>query len=141
VVDETVAPVLDPGRGLTKKVWAIARDDRAWSGTDPPAIAYTHAPARGAIHALKLLEHYRGIVRCDGYAAYKTIAGKPCDEAIALAFCWAHLRRRFFDVAKDGSAPIASEALERIAALCTAALYGIEKTIRGQSARESREAP
>jgi transposase len=132
-VDETVAPVLDPGRGRTKKgyFWAIARDDRAWGGSDPPAVAYSYAPGRGAVHALKLLEHYRGIVQCDGYAAYKTIAGATCGEAITLAFCWAHLRRRFFDIAKDGNAPIASEVLERIAAL-----YAIEKTIRGQSAGE-----
>ncbi len=134
-VDETVAPVLDPGRGRTKKgyFWAIARDDRPWGGTDPPAVAYSYAPGRGAVHALKLLDRYRGIVQCDGYAAYKTIADAACGEAITLAFCWAHLRRAFFDIAKGGSAPIASEALERIAAL-----YAIEKTIRGQSAGERR---
>jgi hypothetical protein len=134
-VDETVAPVLDPGRGRTKKgyFWAVARDDRAWGGTDPPAVAYTYAPGRGAVHALKLLDHYRGIVQCDGYVAYKTIANAARDEAITLAFCWAHLRRRFFDIAQGGPAPIASEALERIAAL-----YAIEKTIRGKSAGERR---
>jgi transposase len=133
-VDETVVPVLDPGRGRTKKgyFWAIARDDRPWGGTDPPAIVYSYAPGRGAVHALKLLEHYRGIVQCDGYAAYKNIA-EAGGDGILLAFCWAHLRRRFFDIAKDGSAPIASEALERIAAL-----YAIEKTIRGQSTGERR---
>ena len=129
------APVLDPGRGRTKKgyFWAIARDDRPWSGTDPPAVAYSYAPGRGAIHALKLLENYRGVVQCDGYAAYKTIADKPCGETITLAFCWSHLRRKFFDIAKDGNAPIASEALVRIAAI-----YAIEKTIRGRSADERR---
>jgi transposase len=135
-VDETVAPVLDPGRGRTKKgyFWAIARDDRPWGGTDPPAVAYTYAPGRGAVHAFKLLESYRGIVQCDGYAAYKNIAQAAyLGEAITLAFCWAHLRRKFFDIAKGGSAPIASEALERIAAL-----YVIEKTIRGRSADERR---
>ncbi len=135
-VDETVAPVLDPGRGRTKKgyFWAIARDDRPWGGTDPPAVAYTYAPGRGAVHALKLLETYRGIVQCDGYAAYKNIADDArAGDAITLAFCWAHLRRKFFDIAKGGSAPIASEALERIAAL-----YAIEKTIRGRSADERR---
>jgi transposase len=134
-VDETIAPVLDPGRGRTKKgyFWAIARDDRPWGGTDPPAIAYSYAPGRGAVHALKLLAGYRGVVQCDGYAAYKTIADKSPGEAIALAFCWAHLRRQFFDIAKDGNAPIASEALERIAAL-----YVIEKTIRGHSAEARR---
>jgi transposase len=136
-VDETVAPVLDPGRGRTKKgyFWAIARDDRPWGGTDPPAIAYSYAPGRGAIHALKLLEGYRGIVQCDGYAAYKTIAGAAREEAITLAFCWAHLRRHFFDITKGGDAPIAGEALERIAAL-----YAIEKTIRGLSADARRAA-
>ena len=136
-MDETVAPVLDPGRGQTKKgyFWAIARDDRAWSGSDPPAVAYTYAPGRGAVHALKLLDGYHGIVQCDGYAAYKTVAGSSCGEAITLAFCWAHLRRQFFDIAKDGHAPVASEALERIAKL-----YMIEKTIRGQSAAARRTA-
>jgi len=72
-------------------------------------------------------------VQCDGYAAYKTIAAQAPGEAITLAFCWAHLRRRFFDLAKAGAAPIASEALERIAAL-----YAIEKTIRGRSAEQRR---
>lgn len=134
-VDETVAPVLDPGRGRTKQgyFWAIARDDRPWGGTDPPAIAYSYAPGRGAVHGLKLLEGYRGIVQCDGYGAYKSIASKAPGEAITLAFCWTHLRRRFYDIAKGGDAPIASEALERIAAL-----YAIEKTIRGRSADERR---
>ena len=53
-VDETVAPVLDPGRGRTKKgyFWAVARDDRSWGGTEPPVIAYSYAPGRGAIHGL-----------------------------------------------------------------------------------------
>jgi transposase len=134
-VDETVAPVLDPGRGRVKKgyFWAIARDDRPWGGTDPPAVAYTYAPGRGAVHGLKLLDRYRGIVQCDGYAAYKTIANATPDEAITLAFCWAHLRRRFFDLAKEGDAPIASEALERIAAI-----YAIEKTICGHGADARR---
>ena len=143
-VDETVVPVLDPGRGCTKKgyFWAIARDDRPWSGSDPPAVAYSYAPGRGAVHALKLLDHYRGVVQCDGYAAYKNVADAACGEAITLAFCWAHLRRKFFDIAKDGCAPIASEALERIAKL-----YVIEKSIRGQSAdqrcavRQARSRP
>jgi transposase len=132
-IDETVVPVLDPGRGRTKKgyFWAIARDDRPWSGSDPPAVAYSYAPGRGAVHALKLLDHYRGVVQCDGYAAYKKVAREAHGEVITLAFCWAHLRRQFFDIAKDGCAPIASEALERIAKL-----YAIEKTSWGQSAGE-----
>src|ERR1700758_2193688 len=133
-VDETKAPVLDPGRGRIKNgfFWAIARDDRPWCGPDPPAVAYTYAPGRGAVHGLKLLDGYRGLVQCDGYAAYKTIAKADRGESITLAFCWAHLRRRFFNIAKDGNAPIAEEALERIARL-----YVIEKTVRGQSTHSS----
>src|ERR1700684_1426697 len=113
-VDETKAPVLDPGRGHVKEgyFWAVARDDRLWGGADPPAIAFAYAPGRGAIHGLKLLDNYAGVVQCDGYAAYKTIAAKAPDRRITLAFCWSHLRRRFFDHAK-GEAPIAREALER----------------------------
>ena len=74
--DESVVPVLDPGRGRTKQgyFWAIARDDRPWGGTDPPAVAYRYAPGRGTEHARALLGAYRGILQCDGYAAYKSLA-------------------------------------------------------------------
>jgi transposase len=58
--DETRCPVLDPGRGKTKTryLWAIARDDRPWGGTDPPAVVYAYAPGRGAKHAVKLLDGF-----------------------------------------------------------------------------------
>jgi len=130
-VDETPVPVLDPGRGRTKTgyFWTIARDDRPWGGPDPPGVAYTYAPGRGAEHGITLLAGYHGIVQCDGYAAYKKLDA----ERIVLAFCWTHLRRRFYEIAKAGDAPIASEALSRIAAL-----YEIEQTIRGRSAGERR---
>ena len=57
-VDETTAPVLDPGRGRTKTgyFWAIARDDRPWRRRDPPAVVYTYAPGRGGEHAAALLD-------------------------------------------------------------------------------------
>jgi transposase len=136
-VDETRAPVLDPGRGRTKTgyFWAIARDDRPWGGTDPPAVVYSYAPGRGAEHAIRLLDGYGGIVQCDGYAAYKQLTGRRrrAGNAVMLAFCWAHWRRKFYEIAKSGPAPIASEALERIAAL-----YAIEDKIRGQSTEARR---
>ena len=136
-VDETRAPVLDPGRGRTKTgyFWSIARDDSAWrGGTGPPAVVYTYAPGRGAEHAMTLLAGYRGIVQCDGYAAYKQVAQRGrAGNAVTLAFCWAHWRRRFYEIAKAGSAPIAEEALRRIAGL-----YKIEGQIRGNSAVERR---
>ena len=134
-VDETRAPVLDPGRGRTKTgyFWSIARDDSAWRGdTGPPAVVYTYATGRGVEHATTLLAGYRGIVQCDGYAAYKQVARRGrAGNAVTLAFCWAHWRRRFYEIAKAGSAPIAEEALRRIAEL-----YKIEAQIRGRSAAE-----
>jgi transposase len=136
-VDETRAPVLDPGRGRTKTgyFWSIARDDSAWrGGTGPPAVAYTYAPGRGAEHAMTLLAGYRGIIQCDGYTAYKQVARRGrAGNAVILAFCWAHWRRRFYEVAKGGGAPIAEEALRRIAKL-----YQIEAGIRGHGADERR---
>src|ERR1700748_2612011 len=138
-VDEPRAPVLDPGRGRTKTgyFWSIARDDSAWrGGTGPPAVVYTYAPGRGAEHAMTLLTGYRGIVQCDGYAPYKQVVQRGrAGNAIILAFCWAHLRRRFYEIAKGGSAPIAEETLWRIAAL-----YRIETRIRGSGAENRRAA-
>jgi transposase len=128
--DETVVPVLDPGRGRTKKgyFWAIARDDRPWGGCDPPAVVYTYFPGRAHQHATALLGDYRGILQCDGYGAYKQLVGSMGDLAsVTLAFCWSHVRRAFYDLAKAG-APIATETLSRIAAL-----YEIEVGIRGES--------
>src|SRR6266403_2320168 len=138
VVDETRAPVLDPGRGRTKTgyFWAISRDDRPWGGTDPPAVVYTYAPGRGGVHATALLAGYSGIVECDGYEVYDQLANPARDGgAVTLAHCWLHWRRYFFDIDKAGPAPIAHEALERIAAL-----YAIESRIRGRSAEERRAA-
>jgi transposase len=131
--DETVVPVLDPGRGRTKQgyFWTIARDDRPWGGSQPPAVVYSYAPGRGHTHANALLGGYRGILQCDGYAAYKKFGGsKSVEPSVTLAFCWSHVRRGFYDLAKT-KAPIAVEALQRIAAL-----YEIEARIRGNNAAE-----
>lgn len=134
--DETRCPVLDPGRGKTKTgfIWALARDDRPWGGSDPPAVAYSYAPGRGAEHAVKLLDGYHGILQVDGYAAYKRLAAptRP-GGAVTLAYCWSHLRRQFYEVYVGGNAPIATEALARIKQL-----YDIEAEIRGLSAQVRR---
>lgn len=133
-VDETKAPVLDPGRGRTKSgyFWAVAQDQRGWAGTDPPAVAYTYAPGRGADHAATLLKDFAGVLQTDGYAAYKTLASRRND--VILAHCWAHVRRKFFDLAKGGSAPAADRVLGLIGVL-----YGIEQAIRGQPSDARRE--
>ena len=93
-VDETTAPVLDPGRGRTKTgyFWALARDDRPWQGGAPPAVVYSYAPGRRGDYALALLKGYSGVLQTDGYAGYRGLAdpkrpaaGDPRPVLVALA--------------------------------------------------------
>jgi transposase len=132
--DETTAPVLDPGRGCTKKgqLWAYARDERPWAGPAPPGVAYVYAPDRKHARPAEHLAGFSGTLQVDGYGAYADLA-----EAgdVELAFCWSHVRRRFYEIQVATPAPIASEALVRIAAL-----YAIEAEIRGLTADERRQA-
>jgi transposase len=130
--DETTAPVLDPGRGRTKigQLWAYARDDRPWGGSDPPAVAYVYAPDRKAERPITHLAGFKGILQVDGYGGYRVLAERG---DVQLAFCWAHVRRRFYELAIAGPAPIASEALKRIAEL-----YAVETECRGRTADERR---
>jgi hypothetical protein len=126
--------VLDPGRGKTKtgQLWAYARDDRPWDGRDPPGVAYVYAPDRKAERPIAHLAGFAGILQVDGYGGYRVLADK---SGATLAFCWAHVRRRFYELAAAGPAPIASEALRRIAEL-----YRVEDDIRGQQADARRAA-
>jgi transposase len=130
--DETTAPVLDPGRGRTKtgQLFAYARDDRPWGGTDPPGVAYVYAPDRKAERRREHLAGFKGILQVDGYSGYKVLAK---DGNVQLAFCWSHVRRYFYELAHPGPAPIATEALVRIAAL-----YRVEDEIRGRTPVERR---
>jgi transposase len=103
-VDETKAPVLDPGRGRTKTgyFWTLARDDRPWGGSDPPAVLYCYAPGRGGEHATALLKGFAGVLQTDGYAAYQGLTDPNREGgAVTLAHCWAHVRRKFFDIAQS----------------------------------------
>lgn len=132
--DETTAPVLDPGRGTTKtgQLWAYARDDRPWGGEAPPGVVYVYAPDRKAERPMAHLGGFRGILQVDGYAGYRPLAEKG---AVRLALCWAHVRRKFYELAAAGNAPIADEALKRIAEI-----YHVETSIRGEPAEERRVA-
>jgi transposase len=126
--DDTPIPVLDPGRGTTKtgRLWVYARDDRPWAGPDPPAAVYFYSPDRRAERPAAHLEHFKGILQVDGYAGFERLAES---EAVALAACWAHTRRKFYEFHQATDSPIAAEALRRIAEL-----YTVEKRIRGQPA-------
>ena len=129
--DETTAPVLDPGRGRTKtgQLWAYARDDRPWGGIDPPMIAYVYAADRKSERAEAHLGDFAGVLQVDGYGGYTALAKRR--QHITLAFCWSHVRRRFFDLADKS--PVATEVLKRIAGL-----YAIESEVRGTTADHRR---
>ena len=130
--DDTPIPVLDPGRGRTKtgRLWVYARDDRPWKGPDPPAAVYLYSPDRRAERPASHLAGFRGIVQVDGYPGFERLAA---GGAIQLAACWAHARRKFYEVHQATDSPVAAEALRRIAEL-----YAIEATIRSQTA-ETRQ--
>jgi len=124
--DDTTVPVLDPGRGKTKtgRLWCYARDDRPFAGNAAPAVLYHYSADRRAEHPQAHLASFRGILQADGYAGYAGLY----DRGVTEAACWAHARRKFFDVHAATKSPLALEALQRIAAL-----YAIETTICGQS--------
>jgi transposase len=132
--DDTPIPVLDPGRGRTKtgRLWVYARDDRPWSGPEPPAAVYFYSPDRKAERPAAHLQDFRGVLQVDGYAGFERLTA-PGD--IVLAACWAHARRKFYDLHEATGSPIAAEALRRIAEL-----YTIERSIQGRTAEARRHA-
>src|SRR6056297_3018017 len=91
-MDETRAPVLDPGRRTTKTgwFWAIVSDDRGHGGAGPPIVMFHYAPGRGGVHAVRLIEGYRGrFLQCDGYQAYDALAAQARPEGSwELVHCW-----------------------------------------------------
>ena len=88
-MDETRAPVLDPGRGRTRTgwLWALARDDRAWGGPDPPGVVYFYAPGRGGEHAERFLDGFDGILQVDGYAGYNRLTGPGRKGGAPIPLC------------------------------------------------------
>src|SRR3954447_2554267 len=133
--DDTRLPVLDPGRGRTKtgRLWGYASDDRPWGGDTPPAVVYLYAEDRKGEHPAAHLAGFQGILQVDGYGGFKRLlAGRPPDQ-IRLALCWAHCRRRFYELYRSTGSPLAEEALRRIGEL-----YAIEAEIRGHPVEERR---
>ncbi|RIY38643.1 IS66 family transposase [Neopusillimonas maritima] len=139
--DDTPVPVLDPGRGKTRtgRLWTYVRDDRPAGSRAPPAVWYQYSPDRKGERAQKHLQGFSGILQADAYSGYGALyrGGEVIEAA-----CWAHARRKFYDLFKHEPSPIAQEALARIGAL-----YVIEREIRGceallrQATRQHRAAP
>ena len=124
--DETPVAMLDPGAGKTKKayVWAYARS--AFDST--PAVVYDFSPGRAARHPIEFLGRWSGTLTCDDYAGYGSVLKL---HGRVEAGCLAHARRKFDELAKVGTSPIAAQALQRIAWL-----YRIEQEIAGVSSAE-----
>lgn len=122
--DDTPVDVLSPGQGktLTGRLWTYVRDERPWASSSPPAAWYRFTMDRKGIRPAEHLSSYRGFVHADGYAGFNEMFRSGAIQEVA---CLAHVRRKFFDLAKDGRSPICIEAVARIAAL-----YAIEEEAR-----------
>ena len=124
-VDDTPVPVLAPGTGKTKtgRLWVYVRDERPFAGARPPAALFRYSADRKGEHPRTHLKAFTGVIHADGYAGFNELfAGNRITEAA----CWAHVRRKFFDVHAATGSPIAKQALDRIGDL-----YKIDKTIAG----------
>ena len=143
--DETTLPTLAPGSGKTKTawLWTYARDDRPFGRGDPPMVAYRFEDSRSGGCAERHLAGFTGLLQVDGFGAYNRLtAADRSGGPVTLAACWAHLRRRFYELHIAGVSRTATETVERMSALWT-----IEAEIRGQApklrraARQARSAP
>ena len=130
--DDTTVPVLAAGKTRTGRLWTYVRDDRPFAGPDPPAAVFFYSRDRGGEHPEQHLASYTGLMQADAYAGFNRLyeanrKGGPIVEAA----CWAHGRRKFFDLARINKAPIAIEAVERIDAM-----FAIERKINGMTPQE-----
>ena len=138
--DDTPVPVLDPGRGKTKtgRLWTAVRDERPFGATSAPAAFYRYSPDRKAEHAHALLAGCRGFLHADGYAGFADLYEPEPETGIPRlteVACWAHARRKIYDVHAETGSAAAREALERIARL-----FAVEADIRGRSPADRSEA-
>lgn len=132
--DDTPVPVLDPGRGRTAtgRLWVYAVDDRASGATTPPLAWYRFTPDRSGTHPRRELAGFTGFLQADAYAGYEALYAEGRVTEVA---CWAHLRRKVFDIHKTKPTALTTDILARIGAL-----YGIEEQIRGRPPDARREA-
>jgi transposase len=130
--DDTPIPVLAPGAGKTKtgRLWTYVRDERPHRGERPPEAMFFYSPDRKGERPVAHLSDFAGVLHADGYAGFN---GLYEGGRIVEAECWAHVRRKFFDVHAANGSAIAKEALDRIGAL-----YGVEAAINGMSPEERR---
>src|SRR3954465_7499099 len=130
--DDTTVPVLAKGKTITGRVWTYVRDDRPFGGQAPPAAMFRYSRDRTAEHPNRHLAGYAGILQADAYAGYNALyeAGRK-PGPITEAACWAHSRRKLFELAELARAPLAIEAVRRIDAI-----FDAERPINGLPAAE-----
>jgi transposase len=139
--DDTPLPVLAPGKGRTKtgRLWVYVRDERPMGSDVAPAVWFGYSPDRRGERPQADLKNFTGILQADGYAGFDALYA--CGR-VSEAACWAHARRKYFELHEDTGSPQALHALQRIAEL-----YAIEKVIRGkppderQRLRQEQSAP
>lgn len=139
--DDTPVPVLEPGKGRTKtgRLWTYVRDERPAGQTTAPAVWFAYTPDRSGKHPHQHLANFEGILQADAYAGFNRLYE---NGDVKEAACWAHVRRKFFDMQQARASPLAAEALQRIGEL-----YVIESEIRGrlpderQQVRQARSIP
>ena len=140
--DDTTVPVLAKVKTRTGRIWTYVRDDRPFGGADPPAAVFFYSPDRAGIHPEQHLAGYSGILQADAYAGFNTVYRpdrKP--GVITEAGCWAHARRKLFELADIASkarkgkpttiSPIAFEAVRKMDAI-----FMLERSINGLSPEE-----
>lgn len=124
--DDTPVPVLSPGEGQTRtgRLWTYVRDDRPAGDATPPAVWFAYSPNRRGEHPQRHLAHFKGVLQADAFAGFAPLY---LGGAIQEAACWAHVRRKFYDLHKAQASPLAAEALKQIGML-----YTVEESIRGK---------
>jgi transposase len=130
--DDTTVPVLAKERTKVGRLWAYVRDDRPFAGPDPPAAAFFYSPDRGGVHPERHLASFVGVVQADAYSGFNRLydPGRRPGPILAAA-CWAHARRKLFELAAVAKAPIAAEAVRRMDEL-----FAVERAINGHPAEE-----
>jgi transposase len=131
--DDTPVPVLAPGTGKTKtgRLWTYVRDDRPAGSQAAPAVWFAYSPDRKGEHPEQHLRKFCGTLQADAYAGFNQLYESGRIQEVA---CWAHVRRKFYDLQQAHGSPIATEAIERIGQL-----YAIESEIRGRPSDERRQ--
>jgi transposase len=139
--DDTPLPVLDPGRGRTKTgyLWTYVRDERPWGSASAPAVWFEYSANRRGEHPRRHLHEFRGVVHSDAYSGLNEMFAYPAlpkdvsrpdagagPPPMRRSLCWAHVRRKLYDLCIALDSPIARESVERIGEL-----YAIERQIRG----------